>query len=372
MASLSDMLMRDTARVAPVSYDTALSNVLQNEQAGLANKTFKLKLRDYDADRQAVQQERDFKLIHDNHAQLKEAARGLMSEAERRGINPDTPDGNAQFQQMYEEVKPQIATLMGDHFDAAKPADVNAIRFLAGPSENEQLRQKLAIEQPGKLEVANAMAGNKQAERAAEHEFQREQRATDRMYADQMKQADRAYQTDVRQGERSYQEGRDAYKEQREVDKAKKVVDANAEDVMGAADEALKILSTGNPTGSGAGALVDKAGNFIGVPTAGSIDTGRLKTLTARMVSKMPKSTGAQTDRDIELAYDAAGNADDDTLPLEKRIAAVNELVKTYSRAKAREDAIASGNPFQEENSSDGFERMTMPDGTVVRRRVAQ
>lgn len=95
---------------------------------------------------------------------------------------------------------------------------------------------------------------------------------------------------------------------------------SEARDVLGILDEVDKILPTA--TGSVAGSAVDAAAGFFGKATDGAKATAQLKTLQGALISKMPKMSGPQSDKDVQLYREMAGQVADPSLPIETRQAA--------------------------------------------------
>jgi hypothetical protein len=99
-------------------------------------------------------------------------------------------------------------------------------------------------------------------------------------------------------------------------------------------DQAEQIL-TGQtkPTASGIGALADVAGSVIGYAPRGAAQADQLKAIGGQLVSKMPRMEGPQSDRDVQLYTQMAGQIGDATIPISRRLAAlqtVKSIVKKY------------------------------------------
>jgi len=99
-------------------------------------------------------------------------------------------------------------------------------------------------------------------------------------------------------------------------------------------DQAEKIL-TGKikPTASGIGALTDVAGSVIGYAPKGAAEADQLRAIGGQLVAKMPRMEGPQSDRDVQLYTQMAGQIGDATIPISRRLAAlqtVKSIVKKY------------------------------------------
>lgn len=99
---------------------------------------------------------------------------------------------------------------------------------------------------------------------------------------------------------------------------------SQATTIVGLIDEAKKLLP--NATASGAGAIVDKALNAFGVSTASAEAAAQLDTLGAHLASNVPRFEGPQSDKDVALYKQAAGDVANRSLPYEQRVAALGTL----------------------------------------------
>lgn len=101
-----------------------------------------------------------------------------------------------------------------------------------------------------------------------------------------------------------------------------RVKDAN--DVLGILDQAEPLLKDATNSYLGVGA--DLAARSIGLSTAGAKASAKLKVLQGALVSKMPKMSGPQSDKDVQLYREMAGQIGDATIPAEQRLAAIQEV----------------------------------------------
>ena len=100
-----------------------------------------------------------------------------------------------------------------------------------------------------------------------------------------------------------------------------------------AAEGALRLkllkeaeLHLDNATSSGLGRLVDKGAAFFGQSTTGSQGTSALQTISGQLVASMPKMSGPQSDKDVELYKQMAGKLDDPNVPREDKKAALAQI----------------------------------------------
>lgn len=102
-------------------------------------------------------------------------------------------------------------------------------------------------------------------------------------------------------------------------------------------------------TGSGAGALVDKGANFVGVSTPGARAASQLETLAGWMASNVPRMQGPQSDNDVLLYRQMAGQVGDATLPAARRLAALDtleQLQAKYSALNAQAQRVPTVQPM--------------------------
>lgn len=89
-------------------------------------------------------------------------------------------------------------------------------------------------------------------------------------------------------------------------------------------DEIQGILP--DATASYAGRGIDLLARGVGVATSGDIATGKLGTLGGQLVALMPKMSGPQSDKDVAMYKQMAGQLDDPTVPLQVRQAALDTI----------------------------------------------
>jgi hypothetical protein len=106
----------------------------------------------------------------------------------------------------------------------------------------------------------------------------------------------------------------------------------DAKDVLGLLDEVDKLLP--KATGSYAGAGVDQAARFFGASTEGAETTAQLRALQGALIGKMPKMSGPQSDKDVQLYREMAGQVADPTLPVSQRQKA-SETIRTLNEKYA-------------------------------------
>jgi hypothetical protein len=101
---------------------------------------------------------------------------------------------------------------------------------------------------------------------------------------------------------------------------------ADAQDVLSLADQADKLI--GKATGSGIGAARDVALGVVGQSTEAGNAAAQLKVLGGALISKMPKMSGPQSDKDVQLYRDMAGRIGDPMVPAEQKKSALSTIRK--------------------------------------------
>lgn len=101
--------------------------------------------------------------------------------------------------------------------------------------------------------------------------------------------------------------------------------------------DAMDILSQAAPlvrksTGSTIGAGVDSLAGLVGASTQGAQTAGQLKALGGMLIAKMPKMSGPQSDKDVQLYRDMAGNIGDPTIPAPQKEAAMQTIMEIQAR----------------------------------------
>jgi len=99
---------------------------------------------------------------------------------------------------------------------------------------------------------------------------------------------------------------------------------ADAKDVLPLLDMAEPLVK--KATGSYAGAGADMAANVFGVSTEGANAASQLQALEGMLVSKMPKMSGPQSDKDVLLYKQMAGQIGNPTVPAERKLAAMQTI----------------------------------------------
>ena len=99
-----------------------------------------------------------------------------------------------------------------------------------------------------------------------------------------------------------------------------------AQNVLSLTQQAKQILSDGKATGSGIGSLLDTGASWFGVSTEGAQGTAQLSTIAGQLVSNMPRMEGPQSDKDVQMYKQMAGDLSNASLPVATRMAALRQM----------------------------------------------
>ena len=105
-------------------------------------------------------------------------------------------------------------------------------------------------------------------------------------------------------------------------EQAQRASDANA--VMELTDEAAPLIP--KAPGSYGGAALNQLGRVFGMDTEASKAQAQMDVISGALVAKMPKMTGPQSDKDVLLYKQMAGNLNDPTVPTAAKQAAMKTL----------------------------------------------
>lgn len=120
---------------------------------------------------------------------------------------------------------------------------------------------------------------------------------------------------------------------------AQRVRDAN--DALGLLDQAEKLVPSS--TGSYIGAGLDTAAAAFGKSTEGAKSAAQLKAIEGMLVSKMPKMSGPQSDKDVAMYRQMAGTIGDPTIPRDTKLAAIQTIREIQNKYAG--NAAAPGAP---------------------------
>jgi hypothetical protein len=95
-------------------------------------------------------------------------------------------------------------------------------------------------------------------------------------------------------------------------------------------------------TGSALGAIRDAGGSIVGHSTEGAQAIAELRVVQAALMTSMPRMEGPQSDRDVQLYQQAAGQIGDPTVPAATRKAAVKMIRALQEKYKTPSGGAAS------------------------------
>lgn len=127
-----------------------------------------------------------------------------------------------------------------------------------------------------------------------------------------------------------------------------------------------QIVKGNLPTGSGIGSIYDAAAGFIGASPAGAAEADSLKTVAARLVGRIPRFEGPQSNNDVQLYKQAAGDVGNEKLPIPRRLAAARTMRQIYAGYESGQRGRLIGNRRASDKAGSADEP---PPGAVRPRR---
>lgn len=121
----------------------------------------------------------------------------------------------------------------------------------------------------------------------------------------------------------------------------------DAREAINLIDQATKLIP--KATGSYFGNLMDTVAQAVGVATGGAQATAQLQALEGILVSKMPKMSGPQSDKDVALYRQMAGKIGDPNIPTSTKQAAlktIKEIQQRYAGSGAPAGGVDASNPW--------------------------
>lgn len=122
------------------------------------------------------------------------------------------------------------------------------------------------------------------------------------------------------------------------ADLVQRTKDAN--DTLSLLDEAEKILP--DATGSKAGQAIDDLAAVGGKSTVGARATAQLQAIAGQITAKMPRMQGPQSDSDVVLYKQMAGDLANPDRPVETRLAAL-QVIRRLQKKYANQQAPSAG-----------------------------
>lgn len=139
---------------------------------------------------------------------------------------------------------------------------------------------------------------------------------------------------------------------ERDAAVATKAVDANRALLL--LDEAERLLPMS--TGSTVGNLVDAGAAVFGKSTPGAQAITALQTIAGQLTSAMPRMQGPQSDKDVLLYKQMAGDLANPTLPVESRMSALRQIRRLNEKY-----ATGAGSSQSQSHSQSGWSIQRVP-----------
>lgn len=132
-------------------------------------------------------------------------------------------------------------------------------------------------------------------------------------------------------------------KQQAEMQEQQQARLRDARETLSLLEQAEKLLP--GATGGRAGQFGDAAAALVGLSTPGAQATAQLQTIAGQLTSKMPRMQGPQSDRDVQLYQQMAGDLANPQVPVATRQAAlrtIRALNEKYAGTGAQQGAQRS------------------------------
>lgn len=115
--------------------------------------------------------------------------------------------------------------------------------------------------------------------------------------------------------------------------------------------EVNRLLDIASPlldssTGSYSGTAIDESLRAFGISTKGASAASKLKAIEGALISKMPKMSGPQSDKDVLLYKQMAGQIGDRTIPAAQKKAAMDTIREINSRYTQPTDKTKTGGTY--------------------------
>jgi hypothetical protein len=114
-----------------------------------------------------------------------------------------------------------------------------------------------------------------------------------------------------------------------------------AREALALLDQADKLID--QSTGSYLGVGIDKAAQAFGAATPGAQAAAQLRALEGALIAKMPKMSGPQSDKDVLLYKQMAGQIGDPTIPAATKKAALRTIREIQDRASGMSQTGPAG-----------------------------
>lgn len=116
------------------------------------------------------------------------------------------------------------------------------------------------------------------------------------------------------------------------------------------------------PTSSSFGSAYDVAAGWFGASPGGAAEAQKLKVLGGALTSKMPRMEGPQSDKDTQAYREMAGMVGDETIPIARRLAALEEVKNLWAKYDKQSTSIGGGKHVTVTNDA---EYNALPKGAI-------
>jgi hypothetical protein len=277
--------------------------LLKDEQQGRLS----LMNTEYGYKNQAAQDEASSK-----QERLKIAGSAIAAQAEKSGV---------EFSPLFKaalEAGDETAIKSGqDAIDRNEKAKIDVtVKGMDRAADSSEFDRRFSIQNPGGIETPEQKAAREQALWLSRNAITDTQQTKRQLEQDRMAREAWMQQNDFSRNQ--------AKNDAAMAASDKKSSDAN--DTLSILEEVKKILPTA--TSSLVGSKVDQGLAAVGLSTSGADASTQLKILGNSLVMKVPRMQGPQSDKDVQLYKEAAGNIGDETKPISQRMAAVSTIEK--------------------------------------------
>ena len=104
----------------------------------------------------------------------------------------------------------------------------------------------------------------------------------------------------------------------------------DAKETLNLVADARKVI--GDATSSTIGAGLDYVAGAFGKSTKGAEAAAKLNVIGGYLTSRVPKMSGPQSDKDVKMYADMAGQVADQTKPIAVRLAALDQIERMANR----------------------------------------
>ena len=141
-----------------------------------------------------------------------------------------------------------------------------------------------------------------------------------------------------------------------------------------ALNEAEAILTSKKvkPTQSGLGTAMDTAAAFFGNAPAGAAQADQLRAIAGIVTAKMPRMEGPQSDRDVTLYREMAGDIGNSTLPISRRLAALQTVRALNEKYIGKQKPEAGGLSEDEKALQWANSNPKDPRAAAIKKRLGQ